>query len=205
MALFARATQFHKKMNCKDSEYPIKAVFGGGGSQSVVSHSMLKKFLLQLRKSKILPGEKIFSINSNVFPGPPSRQSYDVQFAEWGKSFGEKEYPRPSKEEAIAHTLDGTLKTLEGQKALMGLKAPVIVALRPLFELVVCIGAKFDSGGLATASGKKLCADVLTSLSQSQVIMYQGGYNFKEMGSFYRKSIDTYQLRRLARLTFSSL
>ncbi|KAI9823944.1 MAG: hypothetical protein M1832_002262 [Thelocarpon impressellum] len=211
MALFSRATKTYTEQKCKEDEYPIKAVFGGGGYNAQMSHKMLISYLEQLRNIGIIPRSKeVFNLERRVYRGPTSADQNEVQFDNFGLAF-DKDFTR--RNYAAQDALQSTMDAVPSQEVLAGLTNPIIVALRPIPEHVVCYvqvakatqgvniptNTTYDemvrsllwSPGFSSGTdGAVGCGKIVAKIAESKVVMYQGAHNFKQLGRFFRKSIS---------------
>ena len=195
LSLFSKATQHAKQHNCPPEQYPIKAVFGGGGYNPIMSHRMLQQYLGALQEAGFMPDVKSFDIDANVYPGPTSAEGPAEGFDTWGLAFDES-YTRNNP--SIGQTIDplsSTLKYSPVLKVLTRQKAPVIIALRPITEYAVSWVASGAASG-STSAGvqvgrfapnpdiQQLHMKIMEAFKRSKITMYQGAHNLRQLPEF---------------------
>ncbi|KAI9852015.1 MAG: hypothetical protein M1838_002138 [Thelocarpon superellum] len=215
--LFKQANDASKTLRCEDKDYPIKAVLTGGGYNTQTSWLLLRNFLLQLQQAGIVPDSSKFNVYTQMEAGPVARDYRQPRY--WGPpmAFDAAGSDVPwargaqlaqSQLESMSHTYQ--LEMLR----LMKLRAPIIVALRPLFEFAVAwteSKREMRSATFTPTEGYEVFeqqqrirsaplppADATTAATpraimeafrRSKVIMYQGKTKFGQMGQFFAGDI----------------
>ncbi|KAI9822125.1 MAG: hypothetical protein M1832_003128 [Thelocarpon impressellum] len=135
-ALFRKANEIAIELRCRPEEYPIKAVYGGGGYNSDFWHLHLQYYLAILQTHGIVPDPRMFDIHTQAYKGPTSleheKNCYDI-------------FPDGTPTPPTHRAMLGEQTTLSSVKATIGpimeqlrsQSAPIIVALRPLYEFAI--------------------------------------------------------------------
>ncbi|KAI9795567.1 MAG: hypothetical protein M1833_006967 [Piccolia ochrophora] len=196
LGLFSKATS----LNCPPGQYPIKLVFGGGGYNPSMTDKILRQFLMQLRQKGIIPADDWFNIARDVHPGPTSTSGNAARF----NGFGHALNPAFTRDNPyIGATVDAFITTWDSVKVMDLLTqqdAPIILALRPIFEYVVSWVESGQADQVQTSYNyqyslkprgrtKEQYQEVLNAFKRSRVAMYQGSYNFRQLREFYKKYV----------------
>ncbi|KAI9823412.1 MAG: hypothetical protein M1832_002422 [Thelocarpon impressellum] len=203
-AIFRKTNEIAIALRCRPEEYPIKAVYGGGGYNAETSLQILQAYLYELQLARIVPDETRFNVTLQTHLGPTAldleNPAYDLL------SHGSPAPPDQRTRTPPQRTLDTTTRTIKSTMERIGAQAaPVIMALRPLHEFALLwsqfslnqTDPKFsvrnaykDSVRLEPwlIDPENVKASMLT-FRRSRIAMYQGNGHFEEMGRFFAEQI----------------
>ncbi|KAI9847231.1 MAG: hypothetical protein M1838_000967 [Thelocarpon superellum] len=218
IAIFSKATSTYHTLQCPHNKYPVKAVFGGGGFNSDITHDMLKEYLGYLKSYRIIP-DIAFDIASQVHPGPVSAKAVDPEqdgleqtlhisvnrFDRWGWSFGQLRHSPQDPDQDLLSTTMSSLAAVEA--TLRPQHAPLVVAMRPIFEFAVGYrestrhmvelfnNATYEDQIRRLAWSSEQFQGLIDVFRKSTILMHQGTYNLHELGRFFRRQILSSDVR----------
>ncbi|KAI9852721.1 MAG: hypothetical protein M1838_005916 [Thelocarpon superellum] len=219
-ALFKQANA----LGCRPEDYPIKAVFGGGGYNSDMTRNALVRYLLYLQHESIVP--RAFDVSTKVYRGPTDLHAGLAKARKWGEDFYHPEIRDDPANHPMQGALESTFSCLEDFRQVISTMAktpsvssPIIVGLRPIFEFVVCWSGVFQLENFPGESGSPFKQEyvdrmhalgwdqsqyqsVLNALARHHVLITETFPYTDGLGEFYSELIssdsDRAQLRAKA-------
>ncbi|KAI9822127.1 MAG: hypothetical protein M1832_003130 [Thelocarpon impressellum] len=211
-ALFRKANEVSLSLGCRPEEYPIKAIFGGGGYHSQTWHDELCNTLGVMQEANILPNEDSFDIGTQVYPGPTAIDAdhlrYDVLA---GGEMADEHQRIWTPPESTTYSLKRTMRASMGK--LISQRAPINVALRPPYEFALLWSEyaldqpeprfvpqdRYEElmrrGETANddrwVNSMENVANGILAFRRSRMIMFQGTGHFARMGRFFGEPTES--------------
>ncbi|KAI9812076.1 MAG: hypothetical protein M1832_000629 [Thelocarpon impressellum] len=213
IALIRRANEVARELDCRPEEYPIKEMFAGGGRNVDLRLREFRSFLADLQFEGLLPGPRWFNVTAQTHPGPAApdahlplyiaRYRFTTTLTIMTGQDPNQPVPGETTLRSAEKTIRATMEPLNRQRA------PVIVALRPIYEFALLWSVyslyqaprtfeptdEYRAIVRRAAPGDWLLdpqnvqASILT-FKRSRLAMYDGDDHFARMGLFFATQIQ---------------